>query len=173
MEITVGTRNLTIIRLNGEVKIAQYCQWDGYPAGQGATIAKFLQKDLDLPKFKKAVAALTWISEDELKELWRDCGATNDGWASLEVSKNFLMKYPELHRDTGAGVLKLVQDGKVFSLQNDYEFRKDTLSCEYVYDIDLDNETVTLMGHPTKPSIKLSFKEFTVEKMDALDREIS
>ena len=38
----MGTRNLTCVFVNGEYKVAQYCQWDGYPSGQGLTILNFL-----------------------------------------------------------------------------------------------------------------------------------
>ena len=42
----MGTRNLIIVKLKGEVKVSQYCQWDGYPTGQGADLAKFIQNKL-------------------------------------------------------------------------------------------------------------------------------
>lgn len=31
----MGTRNLTAVYLDGQYKVAQYGQWDGYPEGQG------------------------------------------------------------------------------------------------------------------------------------------
>jgi hypothetical protein len=37
----MGTRNLTCVVIDGQFKVAQYCQWDGYPSGQGATVYKF------------------------------------------------------------------------------------------------------------------------------------
>ena len=39
----MGTRNLTIVHKNGEYKVAQYGQWDGYPEGLGATLLNFLK----------------------------------------------------------------------------------------------------------------------------------
>lgn len=37
----MGTRNITRVKSNGEVKINQYCQWDGYPTGRGLDVLKF------------------------------------------------------------------------------------------------------------------------------------
>ena len=38
----MGTRNITFVIRNGEKKVAQYCQWDGYPTGRGAEVLKFV-----------------------------------------------------------------------------------------------------------------------------------
>lgn len=40
----MGTRNITRVILDGEVKINQYCQWDGYPTGRGADVLCDIRK---------------------------------------------------------------------------------------------------------------------------------
>lgn len=37
----MGTRNLTMVMVDGVYKVAQYGQWDGYPSGQGITVFIF------------------------------------------------------------------------------------------------------------------------------------
>ena len=51
----MGTRNLTMVYLNGEYKVAQYGQWDGYPEATGCLILKFLT-GVKLDYFKKAIS---------------------------------------------------------------------------------------------------------------------
>ena len=45
----MGTRNLTMVIHEKKPVIAQYGQWDGYPAGQGTTVLEFL-KNYDIEK---------------------------------------------------------------------------------------------------------------------------
>ena len=40
----MGTRHMVGVVLDGDFKIAQYGQWDGYPEGQGKTVLDFLRK---------------------------------------------------------------------------------------------------------------------------------
>ena len=41
----MGTRHLICVVSDGDYKVAQYGQWDGYPSGQGAAILEFLHKE--------------------------------------------------------------------------------------------------------------------------------
>jgi hypothetical protein len=34
----MGTRNLIAVFFDGEYRVAQYSQWDGYPEGQGGNV---------------------------------------------------------------------------------------------------------------------------------------
>ena len=166
----MGTRNLTIVKLDGKVRVAQYCQWDGYPTGQGATIADFLQNDLDLRKFKAKVAKLTWLSVEEVHGLWKSVGADDSGFVNMEVSNKFSAKYPELHRDTGAKVLSLIQSGKATALHNEISFLKDGLFCEYAYEIDLDKKIVKVIAG--RDIFTYTFKQFTASAMEKLEKEL-
>ena len=39
----MGTRNITRVISNGDLKVCQYCQWDGYPTGAGQDIIDFIR----------------------------------------------------------------------------------------------------------------------------------
>jgi hypothetical protein len=126
----MGTRGLTIVKLGGKVKIAQYGQWDHYPTGQGATISKFIREKMDLHKLKAKVKALEFTTDEEIEQLYQN------------NTENFKEKYPQFHRDTGAEILELVQSGKVPKVLNSIDFLKDSLFCEYAYELDLDKKVV-------------------------------
>ena len=51
-EMIMGTRNLTVVYVDGEYRVAQYGQWDGYPSGQGMTCLKFLTEEFVEHKFR-------------------------------------------------------------------------------------------------------------------------
>lgn len=173
----MGTRNLTMILLDGEIKVAQYGQWDGYPTGQGNTIAKFLQKKLDLEKFKNRVSEVRQITDKELEDRWVKCGAERGAnGVSMEVSDNFQKNFPYLSRDCGAKILELIQDGvyrykeytkdfkavpkrvkrQVDAINNSLDFAADSLFCEFAYLIDLDNEVVEFYTGFNKEKLKKS-----------------
>jgi len=41
----MGTRHITQVRYGDEIRVSQYGQWDGYPAGQGLTVFRFLKSE--------------------------------------------------------------------------------------------------------------------------------
>lgn len=168
----MGTRNLTIVKVKGQVKLAQYCQWDGYPTGQGFDIADFLRR-ADLSKFKANVSKLTWVKKDALKTKWVECGANPDSdLVSMDIADKFKAKYPEFSRDTGAKVLGLIQRGRVKEVDNAIDFLKDTLFCEYAYEIDMDKKTVAVYVSDTKPYKVFKFKDFTRDNLRKLEKEL-
>lgn len=122
----MGTRNLTVVKHNGEYKIAQYGQWDGYPSGQGITVLEFLRKN-DLETFKQRLKDIRYYTEGELKVLE----------VKYANSNKWKEELPELSRDVGAEVLSLVMDG-ANRLQNHITFAGDSLMCEYGYVVDFD-----------------------------------
>lgn len=127
----MGTRNSTLVTLDGKKKVAQYGQWDGYPTGQGQTIADFLNReDFSVEKFKEQVSRVRPITDEEIER--------------VNNTPNWKKVYPHLSRDAGADVLNMILDGKVEFLVLDEEFVNDRLFCEYWYDINLDDETVTM-----------------------------
>jgi hypothetical protein len=189
----MGTRHLTIVKVNGKVKIAQYGQWDGYPMGQGAVIADFLQNKMDLELFKKQVRSLKKITKKALETTWIDCGAEEGSpTVSMAVAKVHSESFPQFSRDTGAKILNLIHNGTLESQGHDFKSKqllKKVISgykvthvdldldflkspgCEYAYEIDLDEKTVSVyVGGELFGSY--TFKAFTPEFMPKLENII-
>ena len=61
--LEMGTRHLTIVKHEEEIKVAQYGQWDGYPDGAGMIILNFL-KTADLDQFKERLSLCEWATEE-------------------------------------------------------------------------------------------------------------
>jgi hypothetical protein len=145
----MGTRNLTMVHLHGELKVAQYGQWDGYPSGQGKDIAEILRgilaKKGGLADFISKVDKLYFGTEEAIEKL---CKVPD--WTKV---------HPEFSRDTGGKILGLIAEGKVKVLHNSHEFLKDGTFCEWAYDVDLTTETVTVYQGTSKWKV-LTFKEF-------------
>ncbi len=140
----MGTRNLTVVQHNGEYKVAKYCQWDGYPSGQGATILDFLINRFDKQKF---IANLDkcYTDQDKLDQMWKDAGSDPEtGMIEMRKSEAFTKIHPQLGREMGGDVLEFIQDSTADSilLPFDIEFAQDGLFCEWCYIIDLDKDTL-------------------------------
>lgn len=156
----MGTRNLTMVRSRGKVKVAQYGQWDGYPLGQGETIAKFL-RTVKLDDFKKRVNALKKWTDTAINKAYIAEGHNGSEWVTCEISDKVKAKHPELSRDTGAEILNLIYSGKCVRVSLNEKFKEDKLFCEYWYEINLDDETVTMNDK------KYTFKQWTRKGMMA------
>jgi hypothetical protein len=157
--------------LDGEYKVAQYCQWDGYPSGQGATILSFLNKEeqnpkeqkfigldkgyedvgpkygieglvFDPEKFKAAVRNCSFASEEDLKDMNESVGIGRDQeWVNMEEAARFKAKFPQIDRDMGGWVLAFVQHTDGCVLNDSIDFAADSLFCEWAYVVDLDRNT--------------------------------
>ena len=105
----MGTRHLIAVYLNGEYKVAQYGQWDGYPSGVGVDVLEFAHAIADpyhRAEFLDKVSKCRWITEDEI-------GERNAKIRSGEV-KNWQKEWPELSRDTSAEILKMISKILIF-----------------------------------------------------------
>lgn len=169
----MGTRNLTSVILDGQTRVAQMCQWDGYPTGQGETIAEFL-RTADLAAFADRLRATRFITAPEVQAIADGFPHESPLGFTLEESNRFREAYPALHRDTGAGVLSLIADGSVTDLQDLSKFADDHLWCEWAYFIDLDAETVQVeYGMESRQTAVFSFAMFTAEgAMEAFEAKV-
>jgi hypothetical protein len=139
----MGTRNLTMVQLDGKVVISQYCQWDGYPSGQGASLLGYLTEYKDImDTVKEHLRTVKHITEQELLQLWKDAGADDSGFVSMAISDKFKDMHPQLERSCGADILKYVRHNKNLPVSIDDSFMYDSLFCEWAYYVDLDNNVL-------------------------------
>ena len=134
----MGTRNLIAVQVDGEYKVAQYGQWDGYPSGQGVDILNFL-REFDLGVFVEKVRATVWLDKDVIQERWVECGADDSGWVGSDVSDKFDKFWPELSRGFGSKILAFIwASAPGVGLCSHIEFTSNGLFCEWAYVIDFD-----------------------------------
>lgn len=155
----MGTRHLCAAVIDGDFKIAQYGQWDGYPSGQGITVLSFASTLADpaaRAQFEERLRKCSWISEDEIQESWVDCGApVGAQYVDMDIANLHSQRYPHLSRDAGGTIFGLVAaapDG--LKLEDSRTFAQDSLFCEWAWVLDLDNNLLEAYrgfntGNPT------------------------
>jgi len=138
----MGTRNLTCVYMDGEYKVAQYCQWDGYPAGQGITILQFLREKVNWIQFTKQLNKISWVDGKRLNQIFRSYGGDANGFIECSKADVYKRDFPEFSRDTGAKILEMIQNDKTTTrrLQNSLDFAANS-DCEWCYVIDIDKGT--------------------------------
>lgn len=138
----MGTRHLTCVVKDGEYKVAQYGQWDGYPTGQGVEILEFLTR-MNKDIFSEKIDKLSFLTQEELDNRWFEFGVIpGSSSVSMSIADEFAKTYPENSRDTGSRVLNIIYNSEEpLKLDNNLEFAADSLFCEWAYVIDLDQNT--------------------------------
>ena len=141
----MGTRNLTVVIKNNQIKLSQYGQWDGYFRVTGKKFIDFV-KSAHLGDFSKRI------------DLLKACDSayiTNTEKNFLEMQKNkeffmpFLAAFSQFSRDTGVEILDIINklDYNYCYNKKSYPVFIDTDSSwvEFIYILDLDIETVYLL----------------------------
>lgn len=197
----MGTRNVTIIKLDGKPVISKYTQWDGYPTGTGLALCEFIKDHMDLRKLKSNIKKCYDISEDEADKIFDDYQEKRSKVEKVlrEVDLDFMDIHdvgrklqiklvPTITRDTnGAEVLLAIQEsedglplcgneGNLKYAQGKDEF---SFGCEYCYEVDLDNKTLSVYDGQYKgePMITYTFAKLRKAKsvrklMEDLDKAI-
>lgn len=158
----MGTRNLICVYEDGDYKVAQYCQWDGYPEGQGFGILNFMREEGNLERLRTALKKFKLVRVDSdnpfFKAYDERCphfvegeGYTED--KRTEADKHWFTTY--ISRDLGSKVLNHIVEyngNAEILLKDSRDFAGDSLFCEWAYVIDFDKMTFeTYKGFNTDP----------------------
>lgn len=119
----MGTRHLTMVQMDRKYVVAQYGQWDGYPGGAGADILDFLRR-VNLAEFRRKLSNVYFADESEVERLYR-------------------MGLPQIDRDTGPDILRLIMlNHEPMPLYDYSDFAGNSLFCEWAYVINLDDSVL-------------------------------
>lgn len=156
----MGTRNLTCVQKDKKIVVAKYCQWDGYPTGQGKIIIDFIKNKFDKDLFIKKLSMVSKATQKDIYKLWKSIGVDIDkcnGMVTFEDSDKFNEKWPWLHRDMGGEILNVIQNlNTPIVLNYDKNFALDGLFCEWVYVLNLDEDTLDIyQGFSKKHSVNI------------------
>ncbi|QOD60636.1 hypothetical protein H9I45_15050 [Polaribacter haliotis] len=117
----MGTRHRqAVITKEGDLKIQQYGQWDGYPDGQGKDILNYLRNG-DLDRYQENLNKIPLINDEQIDEVNKD--------------SNWTKNYPYLSRDCGSNIHQMIEYGVVKFVQHT-DLEECQKWCEGFYTID-------------------------------------
>ncbi|MBP5461915.1 MAG: hypothetical protein J6Y20_07310 [Lachnospiraceae bacterium] len=161
----MGIRNLTCVYCGGELKVAQYGQWDGGPSMNGLTCLRFLQEKMDEELFRERIMQAVFISNEDIAALRAESHKAY-GY------DRFLVDHPELSRSIRGDILERIQETALpMQLKNDINFARDSLFCEWVYVIDLDSRTFEVYRGFNETPLKPGDRFFDIDRNVPSDNE--
>ena len=162
----MGTSNLICVVSGGNYRVAHYCNHDGYPEGQGAMILEFLRSE-KVNNLRNNLDKCVFISQSEYDEKRKEIGWIPGRGYSLEAYNKFKETYPSLSFVTGAEILDIVAEAtEEVKLYNEYDFSRNSLSCEWAYVIDFDANTFEVYEGYNKKPLDKSERFYSTEISD-------
>lgn len=152
----MGTRGVTaVIDRDGILKVAQYGQWDHYPAGQGMTVLNFLSYTPNIQALEDGLQNAEFVPNHYV-EFAAKPFVDENGWMDMEQAEAFSKAYPTLTRDTGANILAIIAgSNSTVPLIDESAFIKDEIFCEGVYTINFSTNTFHAYFNGTEATYKL------------------
>lgn len=65
----MGTRHIVGVVSGGKYRLAQYGQWDGYPAYTGAMVVEFLSKPENVGRLTNGLQNIRQVTEEDSNEI--------------------------------------------------------------------------------------------------------
>lgn len=158
----MGTRNLTmVIDHKGDVKIAQYGQWDGYPSGVGVNVLNFIKNNELFDSLKSKLSKVRFLDEEGIDKDFVESYNKNAGEFSNQPDNrtNEQKKWFNLYcnRDLAEEVLINIansEDEEIILLNRESTAKNDGW-VEYSYVINLKENTFGIYTHIDESPIKV------------------
>ena len=159
---TMGTRHLTVVIKDNEIKLSQYGQWDGYFTYSGTKFLEFVKENLQSKSKKKQKYRIETFGEkiDTLKKVdektYQEFRAIREKYGfdnTLNKSQfaiPFDIMFPQFSRDTGVRILDIINRIQPYMFNPNYKFPVildfDGVGCtEFVNVINLDTQEIYML----------------------------
>lgn len=151
----MGTRNLTMVQKDNQIKVAQYGQWDGYPSGQGVTILEFCRDKDKIEKLNNKLNEVKFLDQNEVDKI--------NAKLERDDEETISLFYSFFSRDIGGKILaNIINKQGNIGLINKFSFGYDSLFCEWAYCVNLDTQ---------KLEVYVGFNEKKLNENDRFYRE--
>lgn len=169
----MGTRHLTVVIKDNEIKLSQYGQWDGYFTYTGVKFLEFVKENLQSKSKKKQKYRIETFGEkiDTLKKVdektYQEFIAIKDKYGfdnTLNKSQfaiPFNIMFPQFSRDTGVEILDIIMKIHAYMFNPNYKFPVvldfDGVGCiEFVNVINLDTQEIYMLTSHEFKGVPLS-----------------
>ena len=170
---TMGTRHLTVVIKDNEIKLSQYGQWDGYFTYSGTKFLEFVKENLQSKSKKKQKYRIETFGEkiDTLKKVdektYQEFRAIREKYGfdnTLNKSQfaiPFNIMFPQFSRDTGVEILDIIMKIHAYMFNPNYKFPVildfDGVGCtEFVNVINLDTQEIYMLTSHEFKGVPLS-----------------
>ena len=159
---TMGTRHLTVVIKDNEIKLSQYGQWDGYFTYSGTKFLEFVKENLQskskkrqkyfIETFGEKVELLKPVDEKTMQEVRviRDKYGFDNTLNKSQFAIPFDIMFPQFSRDTGVRILDIINRIQPYMFNPNYKFPVildfDGVGCtEFVNVINLDTQEIYML----------------------------
>ena len=159
----MGTRHLTVVIKDDEIKLSQYGQWDGYFTYSGTKFLQFVKENLQskskkrqkyrIEKFGEKIDTLQKVDEKTIQEVRaiREKYSFDNTLNKSQFAIPFNIMFPQFSRDTGVEILNIIMKIQAYMFNPNYKFPvvldfDAGISCtEFVHVINLDTEEIYML----------------------------
>ena len=168
----MGTRNLTVVIKDNEIKLSQYGQWDGYFSYSGKKFLEFVKDNLQdkkqsnqnykIEQFSRIIDILEDVNEQYYDDIIKmhDNYDVNPNKNSSQYAIPYSIMLPQFSRDTGVEILSIINNLEPYSFGQRYKF-----PIKLCYDREGYTEFINIINLDTQEIYMLTSHEFKGEPL--------
>lgn len=173
----MGTRNLTVVIKDNEIRLSQYGQWDGYFSYSGKKFLEFVKGNLQsknkerqnylIEKFGEKIDILEDVNEqyyDDIIKMSSNYNVSNPNKNTSNYAIPFSIMLPQFSRDTGVEILNVIDKLQPYEFGTRYKF-----PIKLCYDREVFTEFTNIINLDTQEIYMLTSHEFKCEPLSTCE----